>query len=339
MAIVPRTKLDLEKLISDKVEENNHLEYKDARALVAEGEKNPKADIAKDVSAMANSEGGLIIYGIKEYKIPEKKHLPEEITPIDRTEFSREWIEQVINSNISPKIEGLLIHPVPLDKVDEVVYVVEIPQSTTAHQNTIDGRYYRRYNFQAIWMVDYEIRDIMNRTKHPVIELDFRIEKETYEVKESFPLASMPNIFPKQEKKKEYRTDITLRIFPKNTGTVYAQYINYFVHLSEDLINDEALKHLKKPAPGIVEFYGENTFRDVVDVKLNPFGGGYPKYGPSRFDPVLPGLRGRSEKLRLVDNPKLDEREITWKVYADNASQRTGTRKLNEIPVIEKKEE
>jgi hypothetical protein len=179
----------------------------------------------------------------------------------------------------------------------------------------------------------------MNRAKHPVIELEFEIEEETYEIKESFPMPVIPNTFPMQEKRKEYRTDITLRIFPKNTGSVYAQYINYFVHLPDDIVNDDSLGHLKKPAPGLVEFYGENTYRDVVDFKSSPMGGGYPKYGPSRFDPVLPGLRGRSEKLRLSNNPNLDEREITWKVYADNARPLVGSKKLNEITVIEKKEE
>ena len=40
--------------------------------------------------------------------------------------------------------------------------VVEIPKSLTAHQAR-DLRYYRRYNFESVAMVDYEIRDVMNR--------------------------------------------------------------------------------------------------------------------------------------------------------------------------------
>jgi hypothetical protein len=50
----------------------------------------------------------------------------------------------------------------------------------------------------------------------------------------------------------------------------------------------------------------------------------------------LPGLKGRSEKLLLTKEPKLDEREIIWRAHADNASVRTGKNKLSEIPVIEK---
>jgi hypothetical protein len=337
MSILPQTKSDLERLITEKVEESLHLEYKDARSISSDSRK--KAEIAKDVSAMANSSGGTIIYGMKEFDDEEKKHLPEKITPIDRREFSKEWLEQVINSNISPRIEGLLVHPIQLDQSHEVAYVVEIPQSTTAHQNLADGRYYRRFNFMSVWMADYEIRDIMNRAKHPVIELGFEIEKETYEVKDRFPFPATGSLLGQQQKKKEYRTDVTLRIFAINTGAVFAQYINYFVQLPEDVVGIDEKRYLHELTDGAVEFYGENTFRDVVDVELMPLGGAHRKYGPSRFDPVLPGLRGRPEKLKLVEHPQLDHREVSWIVHADNAPPRIGKVKLNEIPVIKKEPE
>jgi hypothetical protein len=334
MIPIPQTKADLEKMISDKVEESIHLDYKDARSFSPDGKKNPKTEIAKDVSSMANSAGGVIIYGMKEFVEPDKQHLPETITPINRTEFSKEWLEQVIHSNISPKIEGLLVYPIALDEPNEVVYVVEIPQSTTAHQNTADGRYYRRYNFLAQIMLDYEIRDIMNRAKHPVIELGFVIEKETFEMRDDLfrlPVSVQP------QKEKEFKTTYTLEIYPTNTGNIFAQYINYFVHLPEDIADPKEAQYLKRHQEGVLEFYGENTYRDVVDAEVN-IGGVIRKYGPSRFDPVLPGLRGRSEKLLLAKEPKLDEREVMWTVHADNALPKSGKIRLNEIPAKVKNE-
>src|ERR1035438_8399342 len=126
MITVPQNKSDLLNLIENKIEENISLEYKAADALLITDFK--KKEIAKDVSAMANASGGIIIYGIKEFDEPDKKHLPEKITPIDRIQISKEWLEQVIDSNISPKIQGLLIHPVQIETTNEVVYIVEIPQ-------------------------------------------------------------------------------------------------------------------------------------------------------------------------------------------------------------------
>lgn len=161
---------ELQRYINDKVEENLNLDYKSADALGASDGK--KEEITKDVSSMSNSAGGTIIYGIKEYDEDDKKHLPENLTPIDRTQFSKEWLEQVINT-IQPKVTGIIIHPVKLDtNPNHVAYVVEIPQSDTAHQAR-DFRYYRRYNFESVPMNDYEVRDVMHRASLPDVDVEF----------------------------------------------------------------------------------------------------------------------------------------------------------------------
>jgi hypothetical protein len=331
--IVPINIKDLEILILDGVEESIQLEYKSADAL--QNTEHYKKEIAKDVSAMANSAGGVIIYGIKEFGSGENKHLPEKITPVKRSVISKEWLDQVISNGISPKIDGLRIYPIALEQIDEVVYVVEVPQSSTAHQNTKEFKYYKRYNFESVPMLDYEIKDIMNRLKYPLIELDFEIEEYTYEEGNNSFIPQMKQFsFGKEvvEPPKKFITTYTLKIFPRNKGKVFANYINYYVQLPENICDADGIKHMKKPVDGFVEFYGENTFRDIVGIK----GSGMfstPEYGPSRFDPVLPGTRGRSETIKLNANYKSVECEITWIVYADNASPQTGSVKLSSIQI------
>ncbi|HZL13905.1 MAG TPA: ATP-binding protein, partial [Verrucomicrobiae bacterium] len=149
----------LNELIRDKIEENFNLEYKGAGAL----DRNDKAksEITKDVSAMANSAGGVLIYGLAEFQDDERKHLPERIDPINRNDFSKEWLENII-LQIQPRIPDLKIKSVQLASgSDHVAYVVEIPQGNTAHQAN-DCRYYRRFNFQSVKMPDNEVRDVMN---------------------------------------------------------------------------------------------------------------------------------------------------------------------------------
>ncbi len=168
----------LQQYCDNAVEENSTLEYKAAASLGTNNDK--KKEITKDISALANSAGGTIIYGIREYQTPGKEHLPEALDGIDRRQFSKEWLDQVIN-NIQPHLKDFLVHPVSLaTPPDHVAYVVEVPQSTTAHQAT-DFRYYKRSNVTVNAMEDYEIRDVMNRASKPNVEVDFdySVESET----------------------------------------------------------------------------------------------------------------------------------------------------------------
>jgi hypothetical protein len=165
------TKQRLDQMIADNVEENLALDYKRADSLAKTDGK--KADVTKDVSSFANSSGGLVIYGIAEFDDAAKRHFPERLDPIRRTEISKEWLDQVIQT-IRPRIEGVAIHPVPISDLDHsVCYVVEVPQSHTAHMAR-DHRYYKRHNFNALPMEDYEVRDVMNRRGHPKLTAKIR---------------------------------------------------------------------------------------------------------------------------------------------------------------------
>lgn len=322
----------IQSFIDNQIEESNTLDYKAADALaMTDGKKN---ELSKDVSAFANSNGGTIIYGIKEFNDAPSKHKPESIDPINRTVISKEWIEQVISTKIQPKIEGIIITPVTVSDSDNtVIYVIEIPRSNNAHQAS-GHKYYKRYNFQSEAMEDYEIRDVMNRGQHPVIDLEFEI------IETSFINETSPNpIFGAIEKNYEIVKEIKLKVFARNNGNVFANYVNYYLEFNRNLMLEKDYKNhrtFKKDNTGAiyVEFYGENTIRDVIGGKMvvNQY---YPDYGPSRFDPILPGMHSRAEKITIVEMYELFKDEyIEWKVYADNAKPREGKIRIGDIPVI-----
>ena len=73
----------------------------------------------------------------------------------------------------------MVVHPVTIDEQKhEVCYVVEIPQSHTAHQAR-DHVYYKRHNFNVLPMEDYEVRDVMNRKTHPRIRASIFVNKQS----------------------------------------------------------------------------------------------------------------------------------------------------------------
>ena len=133
--------IDIESLIDNEVEEDIHLDYKAAGALDKEDKK--RTEITKDISAFANSDGGIIIYGVSE-----EDHRPKEISPIDGRIYTKEWLENVIQQ-IQPRIEDIKIHPIRIDDIGRSIYVVKIPRSSNAPHMARDKRYYKRFNFKS----------------------------------------------------------------------------------------------------------------------------------------------------------------------------------------------
>lgn len=293
----------LRQLINDQIEESLTLDYKAAEALGNSDKK--KKEISKDVSAMANSAGGVIIYGIAEHDSKDKRHIPAYIDPINRLDFSKERLEQIIN-NIRPRIENVVIHPVPLHSGPaDVAYVVEVPQSMTAHQ-AIDYRYYKRYNFESVPMDDYEVRDIMARAKQPIMHLE--------------PFLSMSQA--------GHQRHLYLRV--TNVSNVFAQYVSVIVWLPKQVLHPtliHAHNGLPYPTDGRYDdsnvHYVQHTLKNTVQDALGP--DGIP-FGPARFDPILPQL-SHTWAVRLADEFVLAnyvKQRLWWEIYADSATKHEG---------------
>jgi len=297
----------LNNLIKDRIEENIHLDYKAAGALDKTNLNKTKDSISKDIAAFANADGGILIYGLKEDK--ENKHLANEIDPIDRVNVSKEWLEQIIQSSIQPRIDNIQIYPIQIgtDK-QKVVYVVNVPKSNTAHQSN-DQKYYKRHNFNNLPMYDFEIRDVLNRIKYPLIEIEFIVQYTSTKTGRIYELVAKAH----------------------NAGDVMAQYVNCYLTLPSACLKSETIPQRNSNK----QYYAENTIRDLIDVKA-AFPSPQHIFGPSRYDPILPK---RFFKLDF-DMPALDEfyREdnhiVEWVVYADNAQPNKGRIKMSDIRQI-----
>lgn len=306
----------IQQYIDNEVQESLSLDYKSAGALGKNDRK--KLEITKDVSAMANSAGGVIIYGISEFQEIERKHLPEKLDPINQAQFSKEWLEQIINS-IQPRISGLEIYPIPLNSGENhVVYVVKIPQSSTAHQAR-DWRYYKRLNFSSKPMENHEIVDVMGRSTFPLVNLEF-----SFEVKKLTSLSISK----------------TLIIKAKNVGQQYAQYVNCLIYLPEIFASHKMsmFNEGTKKINGVdyLILSENNTRRDVMWTGENTR-----TRGTSWFDPILPSRHHTWiwDLPKTFDNRQLDSDEkIYWKVYADNAPVKEGFIEVRDIKTVLREE-
>lgn len=143
---------DIERLKTDKICESQILDYKE-RLL----EDNK---LLKQVSAFANTQGGFLIFGVKETR---RGGYPEEIHGIDKSEINKERMEQIVLGNIHPRL-NLKIHLVDHQDQAKAIAVVQIPNSyLKPHMNLHDNKFYKRYQFQATPMTEIEVNDAYRR--------------------------------------------------------------------------------------------------------------------------------------------------------------------------------
>ncbi|WP_316229609.1 ATP-binding protein [Bradyrhizobium sp. SZCCHNR1070] len=166
---------DLQRVVEADQKETTTLDYKASAALSFKdrtqmsngkgtvGEKH-RQDLIRDVASMANAEGGLIIYGIKE----RSGGYPDEVDDgADPKTVSAEQIEQIILTNINPRLEGFVVHRIDLKLKGNgtCAFVISISK---AHRNAPhqadDKLYYRRHDATKLVMEDNEIRDMIGRS-------------------------------------------------------------------------------------------------------------------------------------------------------------------------------
>lgn len=308
----------LNQLIANKIEESPELEYKAAPAL--QNESKRVMEISKDVSSFANSSGGLIIYGMAEDQA--HKQFPSNIDPINRRNISKEWLEQIINSRIRPRIHGLKIHVIVMpENQDQVVYILEIPKGDTAHQAD-DRRYYRRHNFTTEQLLDHEIRDIMGRGKNAEIIVDFEISKK-------------PNLKRGGDGRtldEKQPNSYWLNVYAENVGKVYAKYINIVLTLPQRCLTNHPYD---RDNPRITQIEADNTVRDLVEPDGRRYYQGAfakaPQYGPARYEPILPGRRMILKSIQINGYSTDHINRLSWTVYADNAEAKTGEIAFSQI--------
>ncbi|MEE9337628.1 MAG: hypothetical protein V3U87_06075 [Methylococcaceae bacterium] len=186
----------------------------------------------------------MLIYGVRE-----EKHLPIEIDDgVDHKKYTREWLEQVIVSNVAPIIDGVKIIQIPINE-NNSLYVIDVPKSSRGpHQESGTKRYYKRYNFKSSPMEDYEINDVRNRSyiTPPLIKVELIIEHCTMVYIEISNIGDIPAIdvvtkLPPEFTWKNYKEpppffERPVKYFP--SGKKFSFMYNTY----QKIVNDDSVK-------------------------------------------------------------------------------------------------
>lgn len=180
----------LDRMLVEQRPEDIHLDYKDARSLfpTARGgggvDKQKRGeDISKDVSSLLNSDGGVLVYGVPESQDPNSTGgAPIPGGPeigFKRGEIDKETVENLITSNIQPKLDPNLfqVTEVPYGNTDRMVIVVEVALGIGDVWQAKDKRYYKRFHYKAEAMEHYEINMVRERSLAPDLKIQFGLNE------------------------------------------------------------------------------------------------------------------------------------------------------------------
>lgn len=127
LGIEPRalTYADIVRAADQQVREDSFLDWKAERRT----DEHAKEELAKDVAAMANSGGGVLVFGVAE--VGQEKY--PEIRDIELAEQGEQQIRSIVWERVRPLVSGIEV--VPLENPDATgrgVLAVVVPASTEA---------------------------------------------------------------------------------------------------------------------------------------------------------------------------------------------------------------
>ncbi|WP_336775298.1 AlbA family DNA-binding domain-containing protein [Paenibacillus sp. MMO-58] len=136
------TEQDFKNLVSNQVLESRVLDYKETLPNLQASDD--KREFIYDVSAFANGGGGELIYGISEVA-----GKPANVVGvhIDNADQLIRQVEEIIRSNVQPRIYGIQIRAIPLPSTENSVFIIRIPNSLNSpHMASMGGttRFYTR---------------------------------------------------------------------------------------------------------------------------------------------------------------------------------------------------
>lgn len=133
--LVPGTPLAYEHIaqaVAEQVAERQDLEWKHSPGPgPGQDKESAKVELAKDIAAMANSGGGLLVYGVQEGPAPDKYPEHNDI-PIEGEQVEQR-IRSTVSERIRPYIAGVQIDKLPNpDAPTQGVVAVAVPASQGA---------------------------------------------------------------------------------------------------------------------------------------------------------------------------------------------------------------
>lgn len=153
---------DIKRLVENQIQENSNLDYKKELSISKDKDKK---EFLFDVSAMYNTDGGCLVFGIEEEKDINNQNTgkPKKITGIEIENSDKliQQIEDIVKNCTEPSISQLIINELEVD--GQTVLILGIPKglglpSMVTYNQT--NKFYKRRNSGKFAVDVYELNNM-----------------------------------------------------------------------------------------------------------------------------------------------------------------------------------
>ena len=160
--------------IDSQRQEDLHLDFKllqSAPALTRDGRKN----LAKAISGFANSDGGLIVWGVDCRKDSMNVDCASGMVPVKNPAAVLSKLQSMTGDATVPIVDGV-IHRVIEDSADSGIIVTYIPRSDAGPHMAMLGenRYYKRSGDSFYQMEHFDLADMFGRRPVAVLRVNLK---------------------------------------------------------------------------------------------------------------------------------------------------------------------
>ncbi|MFC2013850.1 helix-turn-helix domain-containing protein [Chloroflexota bacterium] len=155
-------------------EEDLHLDFK--RLNDSKMDRDDRKNFAKALSGFANSDGGIIVWGIDARPNSKGINCASDKFPIRQLRLTISRLNEFTSSLVNPSVDGVIHKPIECGD-DSGFAVALIPSSDSTPHMAKGGedRYFKRSGDSFIRMEHFDIEDMFGRRPKPNLFLYYRV--------------------------------------------------------------------------------------------------------------------------------------------------------------------
>ncbi len=285
--------------------EGLYLEFKTkSNSNVADLDKEDKKNFADALSQFANSDGGVLIWGIKTDK---PLDVAKELRPIKEVSKFMAKLQSYLKDAVQPIVDGVLFDTVYSDRDSNEGYVrILIPVSyKVPHRSMFSREYFKRNQEGKYKLEHFDLEDMFGRRQKPLLSVEI-VPKTKINFKELVKEA-------------------------KEDGYLPPAVFNIFIHNDGRTIGKNSMVVLSCPDEKLVKC--EFRLRNYQIVDISDMYNNHPvKQIPLNNSIFYPNLITRLGEIFItLHKDAVDRKDIyfSWTVYAEDMLEQTG-----KVPII-----